>query len=253
MSKKETAVLLFSAIVIVASYLFLRKFEFLMTLGLVLMVLSYWLLFNRKHLKFINYIFIVFKFVVSVTSSVLLVVCSYILYNGNKHRQIELDSDADYVLVLGSRLEDEKISEVLKLRLDKSIEYYNTNKDVTFIVSGGPGVNSCISEAEAMKKYLVDNGVDEASIVLEPKAQSTFENIKFTKEMLASTENKAVSTLVITSDFHIARALMLSESFNLDAYGLSSATPNNIRVNYIIREILAFVKDFIKVNIYKFT
>ena len=71
MSKKETAVLLFSAIVIVASYLFLRKFEFLMILGLVLMVLSYWLLFNRKHLKFINYIFIVFKFVVSVTSSCL--------------------------------------------------------------------------------------------------------------------------------------------------------------------------------------
>ena len=65
----------------------------------------------------------------------------------------------------------------MKLRLDKAIEYYHSNKDINIIVSGGQGKDEIMTEALAMKNYLVENNVDEEKIILEDKATTTLENI----------------------------------------------------------------------------
>lgn len=246
MNKKEIVVSLVSVIVIILSYVFMNNFEFLLMAGVITSSLVYWLLNNRIHLNVIKRIFVIYKFILTSVYSIILIVFSYILYNGNKYKQNELMNDIDCVLVLGSRLEDERIPEVLRMRLDKALECYNANSDALFIVSGGPVDEFSLSEAEAMYDYLISHGVKESNVFIEDQAQCTYENIKFAKSMLLKMGFSEDKVMIVSSDFHLARSLMIASLFDIESCGLASETPKDLKLNYLIREIFAFIKDFIK-------
>lgn len=251
MNRKKFFTLLILGPFLLLSYLFLGKFEFLMIFTVMLSGLTYAFLKDRSHLKTFEKIFNIYKLILSITSGIFLIIFSYILYNGNKYSQVKVVNGVEYILVLGSRLKDDEVTDVLKMRLDKALEYHQIDKNVKFIVSGGPADASSISEAHAMKEYLNSFGVEASDIILEDEAQSTFDNIKFTKEILDNKDVLSSKILIVTSDFHISRAMMISNFFDIDAYGLSSGTPVELKMNYIIREILAFLKDFCKSYLYK--
>jgi uncharacterized SAM-binding protein YcdF (DUF218 family) len=86
--------------------------------------------------------------------------------------------DVDYIVVLGAGLRGSKPSITLKQRLDASLNYISSHKDIPIIVSGGQGPGDDISEAEAMKDYLTSNGGSKERIVLESKSTSTEENLQ---------------------------------------------------------------------------
>ena len=71
----------------------------------------------------------------------------------------------DAVIVLGAGLRGDKVSIPLKLRLDKAIEYHKKNPDAVIVVSGGQGFQETVTEAYAMEKYLIENGVDKSKII----------------------------------------------------------------------------------------
>jgi uncharacterized SAM-binding protein YcdF (DUF218 family) len=98
-----------------------------------------------------------------------------ILFNINEGENIANIDNIDTMIVLGAKLDGSKVSNTLKLRLDKAIEYYNKHKDINIIVSGGKTNNSDISEALAMENYLIANGVNKDNIIKEDKATSTLE------------------------------------------------------------------------------
>lgn len=83
-------------------------------------------------------------------------------------------------------LRGERVSLTLKLRLDAALEYLEHSPNTAVIVSGGKGDGENISEAEAMKRYLVSHGVDEGRIITEDKSTSTWENFKFSKRYSTS-------------------------------------------------------------------
>ena len=90
-------------------------------------------------------------------------------------------------------------------RLDKTIEYVNNQeKESKIIVSGGQGRGEDISEAQAMKKYLVNNGIKEELIIMENKSTSTNENLIFSKAIIESYTKSDIGDInikIITSDF----------------------------------------------------
>lgn len=98
------------------------------------------------------------------------------LYKKNK-------KDINFILVLGSKIYGENVSPLLAKRLDKAINIYkqNFNKPL-IIVSGGQGKDEIVSEAVAMKKYLLYKGISEYNIILEYKSTSTYENMLFSKK-----------------------------------------------------------------------
>ena len=65
----------------------------------------------------------------------------------------------DYVIVLGARVKEHTISDSLKKRLDRAIDYAQKNPDTYLVLSGGKGKDEPVSEAQAMYQYLVYNGV----------------------------------------------------------------------------------------------
>lgn len=117
----------------------------------------------------------------------------------------------DAVIVLGAGVKGDKVSMPLKMRLDKAIEYHKKNPHALIIVTGGKGFQETVTEAFAMEKYLLQNGVDSNKIVKEEKATSTMENMKFSKEILDKRFRKDYSVVVITNNFHILRGVAMAK------------------------------------------
>lgn len=72
----------------------------------------------------------------------------------------------DAIIILGAGLDGEEPNTILKERLDLALEYVQDKPDMMIIASGGQGEDELISEAEAMRRYLVDHGIAPERIIL---------------------------------------------------------------------------------------
>lgn len=112
----------------------------------------------------------------------------------------------DAIIVLGAAVHGETPSAVLKTRLDSALRYHKKNPDALIVVSGGKGAQEDITEAEAMKRYLVARGVDPNIIIKEENATSTLENFRFSKAILDKLFGGQYRVCFISNEFHIYRA-----------------------------------------------
>ncbi len=118
----------------------------------------------------------------------------------------------DVVVVLGAGIRGDRVTLPLKMRLDKAIEYHYKNPDALIVVTGGKGLQETVTEAYAMEKYLVQNGVDKSKIIKEEKATSTFENMKYSKEILDDYFTNDYAVVVITNNFHVFRGTTIAKN-----------------------------------------
>lgn len=117
----------------------------------------------------------------------------------------------DAVIVLGAGVRGDKVTLPLKMRLDKAIEYHHKNPNSLIVVTGGQGLQEIVTEAYAMEKYLIQNGIDKNKIIKEEKATSTSENMEFSKEMLDSYFDDDYSVVVVTNNFHVFRGTAIAK------------------------------------------
>jgi len=225
---------------------------------IVSMILIYLLIsaknidYKNKHTKVIYKIYKAVM-ILFITSFILLE--SAIIINMYKTKDVNSTNSMNTMIVLGAKVNKDGVSKTLKQRLDKAIEYYNENKHVNIIVSGGQGKDEVMSEAWAMKNYLVKNGVDEDNIILENKATTTLENIMFSKEIMddLNLENKV---LIVTSDYHLFRGRFIASMLGIDNKGLCSTSSLSSRIYYMIREYPTSIIDFyrsIKISFFSST
>ncbi len=144
----------------------------------------------------------------------------------------------DVLIVLGCAVRSERVSLTLKLRLDAALEYLEQSPNTTVIVSGGKGSGENISEAEAMKRYLVSNGIDESRIIKEDKSESTWENFKLSKAILDE-RFPGASVAYVTTNFHIYRAGRVARMNGIDAEGYGAPDIWYTAVNNYMRESIA--------------
>jgi len=76
----------------------------------------------------------------------------------------------------------------------------------TVIISGGDPLNNGVSEAAIYRDYLVSLGIKNNDILLESKSMNTYQNAKFTSELLK--KEKFDQVLLVTSCFHLKRSLL---------------------------------------------
>lgn len=149
--------------------------------------------------------------------------------------------DEDAVIILGAGIKGERLSLTLKYRLDKGLEYTRRNPDAKIIVTGGKGRGESITEAEAMRRYLVENGVAPQRIIAEDKATSTYENLKFSSEFLLEGDR----VVIITDGFHIFRGVSMAKKFGLRPTHMHSKSYlPQLPLNYI-RELAAVIKMYV--------
>ena len=124
------------------------------------------------------------------------------------------------------------------------VQYLEKYSDTRVVVSGGQGQGEDITEAEAMRRFLISKGIDESRILLESRATSTMENFRFSKAIIEKESGKAVTKITfVTSSFHIARAKLLARRNGLDVRAVSCKTPNQVILKTYLREYFALFKS----------
>ena len=159
-------------------------------------------------------------------------------------------SNLDYLIVLGARVKEDGLSKSLKSRLDKAIEYLEENPGTVLVLSGGQGEEEPVTEASAMRDYLVFNGVREQQMILETRSFSTVENIAYSRIAIEEPgtyeeiPDKPIRIGVLTSDFHVFRAEQIAKKWGIpDIYGISSESDPVLLVHFCVRECAAILKD----------
>lgn len=146
------------------------------------------------------------------------------------------DFDADYLIVLGAAVHGDTPSLSLVERLEAAKDYLIKHPDTVVIVSGGQGGGENVSEAQAMYEWLCEKGIDPERIIMENKATSTYENLKFSREIInARSDNATIA--VVSSEYHLCRAKLIAKTLDMDIHTVPAHTTYfSIKLNYFIRE-----------------
>lgn len=177
----------------------------------------------------------------------LMIVCvlAYLipLFKIISNQKSSINSKVDYLIVLGAKVNEDGVSKTLQYRLDKAVEYYHKYPETKIIVSGGQGQDEPKSEAVAMKEYLLLQEVTDNKIIVEKRATSTYENLKYSKAIIEQESDNA-RIGIVTTDFHIYRSKLIAKRvFKQQCDFLASKNYNGIAGLYsLLREPLAFYK-----------
>ena len=204
--------------------------------GLGAVLLAYGLLFDRIVTK---------KFIHIIIGLGLVMLLSFGSFLAAYGGRDTADYSEQTVIVLGCGIRGERVSVGLAKRLDKAAEYHEKNPDAVIIVSGGQGPQEDISEALAMKRYLVEKGISEEKIIMEDRSTSTITNFRYSKEIMQERGYSLSSVVFVTNAYHVYRAASYAKAEGLTVNHLGTDIIwYTIPMNYM-REMMAVVKMWV--------
>ena len=184
---------------------------------------------------------------VSVFSIAILIILDSWVVSSTKDRIIPISEveSADCILVLGAGVwPDNQPSPMLRDRLDRSIELFETATAPYLVMSGDHGQKN-YDEVNVMKDYAIEKGIDSDLIYMDHAGFSTYESIYRLKYIF-----KAEKVIIVTQKYHLYRALYIAKALGLDAVGVAaSETEYSGQLFRDLREVLARNKDFFNVLI----
>ncbi|MBQ6382703.1 MAG: YdcF family protein [Clostridia bacterium] len=147
----------------------------------------------------------------------------------------------DAIIVLGAQVkEDGSPSVQLQWRLNAAAEAWRKH-GVPIVVCGAQGADEPEPEAAVMKRVLEETGIPGEMILADAESRNTRENLENARQMLQDMlENPAV--LIVSSDYHVPRALALAGDAGLKASGLGSPCKPEYWIKNHFRETLSWVK-----------
>lgn len=146
--------------------------------------------------------------------------------------------DAPYVVVLGAGINGTVPSLALEYRLEAAKQYLDEYPNAIAIVSGGQGEGEDISEAECMRRWLVEKGIADDRILMESESTSTQENLKYSLEIIRKNGGDPTGAVAIVSgEYHLYRAKYMARELGAQPIGVAAHTRYPILMtNYFIRE-----------------
>lgn len=176
----------------------------------------------------------------------------------------------DYIIIHGAGLDGTRPTPLLAGRIDKALELWNKqHQHGKFVASGGQGADEVVSEAQAMRDYLLEKGVPADAILMEDKSTTTWENLKNSIAVIRADHTSAASndaasgnssasdgvaasdsagacgdftTAVVSSDFHVFRCAEYAHNLGIKADGIGSHTKGWYWPTAFIREFIAITK-----------
>ena len=199
----------------------------------------------KKHIKSLKKLILMLYIILLIISINIIVINTYVK-NSAKDRIISSDEaiglNADCIVVLGAGVRvDGTPSPMLKDRLLQGIALYDMGASDRILMSGD-NTKKDYDEVNTMKQYAIDKGIVPGDIFMDHAGVSTYDSIYRTKEIF-----QAEKIIIVTHKYHLYRALHISDSLGIDAYGVS-ADPTIYAGQELreIREIIARTKDFLK-------
>ena len=170
----------------------------------------------------------------------------YVVY---EEASLPARGDSDVVIVLGAQVKrDGTPSVALERRLNVALSIY-LEKRQTVIVCGAQGSDEPAPEGEVMRAWLTARGVLEQDVVAETASFNTRENLLYAKEIMR--ERGLSHAVVVTSDYHVARALALCRQVGIEASGAGSASKPEYWLKNPVRETLSWAKFIVESVLWK--
>jgi len=134
---------------------------------------------------------------------------------------------ADCIIVLGARVwPSGTMSNALRYRCETALQVWKDGVSENIIVTGGRGADEPAAEASVMREYFIQSGVPEEKVIAEDASVNTIENLKNARKIMSQ---KGWSTAaVVTSDYHVQRALWIARDAGLDVCGIAAPSPDRI-------------------------
>ncbi len=154
-------------------------------------------------------------------------------------------AQSDAIIVLGARvMEDGTLSTTLTHRMNKACDIYEQGYAETIIVCGGQGANEPVPEADAMAEYLMQKGVPPSAILRELNSFDTLQNLVNAQGLMR--ERGLNTAIIVSSEYHIQRALWIARDIGLPATGAGALSQNlrRNRVRATFRETLSWLNYF---------
>ncbi|MCL2327503.1 MAG: YdcF family protein [Bacteroidetes bacterium] len=148
-----------------------------------------------------------------------------------------------YALVLGGFTDYDKSVDRIVFqnssdRLWQALWLYKQGKVKKIILSGGEGriLQRGYTESESTRDFLVEIGIPADDIIVENQSRNTFENIKYSKQILDSLQHSE-PVLLVTSATHLPRAMACARKAGLQTHAFSTdyfIAPEKYGIDYFI-------------------
>ena len=149
--------------------------------------------------------------------------------------------DSQALVVLGAQVyADGSLSPQLEMRMEAALAAYR-EKPCRIIACGAQGKNEPGPEGEIMRQWLLDRGVPPEDAAAETESRDTRQNLQNALLLLPEGTEKIT---VVTSDYHLPRALQIARDLGLQADGIGSPCKPEFWVKNHFREVLAWGKYF---------
>ncbi|WP_240542985.1 YdcF family protein [Solihabitans fulvus] len=156
------------------------------------------------------------------------------------------------MIVLGSGLIGDRVPPLLASRLDRAVQCERRaaaeGRDLVLVVSGGQGADEDTSEAAAMRAYLLDRGVPAERILLEDKATTTEQNLRYGMDVLTG-HGVAGRVLAVTNNYHVFRTAVLSRRLGLRLNVIGARTAAYFVPSAFLREFVALLAQYWRTNL----
>lgn len=146
----------------------------------------------------------------------------------------------DVIIVLGAQVRAEGVpSEALRRRMALAKVHYD-KRPVPVICCGAQGRGEPCSEGDFMCGWLHAQGIPEEMLISENRSYDTLQNIEYAKAIMDM--HGLRHALVITSDYHVRRALAICKRYGVKAEGDGSPSDKRYWIKNHAREVLAWGK-----------
>lgn len=213
--------------------------------------------------------FVFFFTTYGLGTAVLLVLLSLIFYAAASARP---QAGLDYMIVLGTQLDHNKVSYALKNRLDAAVDYYYQNHNTVFVLSGGRDAYDRSTESTVMYYYMVSKGVPAKNLRLEFYSSSTYEKLRFSQLLIEEEvridrrddtaafllpDGEVIQAVVrppsigiLTSDYNVFAAQRIAAKLGMDrAVAVGSASDPLLYPHLCVREAAMIFKDRVVGNL----
>ena len=149
--------------------------------------------------------------------------------------------DSGALVVLGAQVySDGSLSPQLELRMEAALEAYR-KKPCLIVTCGAQGKNEPGPEGKIMRQWLLEQGVPPGDTAADTESRDTRQNLRNALLLLPEGTEKIT---VVTSDYHLPRALQIARDMGLKADGIGSPCKPEFWVKNHFREVLAWGKYF---------
>ena len=150
-----------------------------------------------------------------------------------------VSDDSSSIVVLGAQVyADGSLSPQLELRMEAALAEYQ-RRPRPIICCGGQGEKEPAPEGDVMREWLIRKGVPPMLVVSESASVNTVQNLLNARQFLMEDENRIT---VITSDYHLPRALQMARDAGYEADGIGSPCKPEYWLKNHLRETFAWGK-----------